>query len=158
MREGPQQKPLLETLLRIRCGEIIQTDWVSMNARYEGYLSEHERQYFMHNKVITLCFTWNAEDKENCKTLNNLGVPIAAIPAINNGKHTHGKFANKQVGQIPPRALLAVGARVILTKYQKGLTGHHYNGAMGTVVALIYAYGVRPPSFLIMKLLILHSI
>ena len=147
MREGPQQRPLLETLLRIRCGEIIQTEWVSMNARYEGDLSELERQHFMHNKVINLYVTWNAEYEENCKTLNNLGVPIAAIPAINNGKHTDGKFENKQVGQIPPRALLAVGGRVILTKYQKGLTAHHYNGAMGTVVALIYAYGVRPPLF-----------
>ena len=52
-----------------------------------------------------------------------------------------------RLGNFPPRALFAVGARVILTKYQKGLTAHHYNGAMGTVVALIYAYGVRPPSF-----------
>ena len=141
MRQGPEQKPLLETLLRIRRGEIIQNDWVSMNARYEGDLSELERQNFMHNKVITLCETWNEVDKGNCKTLNNLGVPIAVIPAVNKGKHTHGKFANKQIGQIPPRALLAVGSRVILTKNQKGLTGHHLNnGAMGTVVALMYAY------------------
>ena len=105
LRQGPEQKPLLETLLRIRRGEIIQNDWVSMNACYEGDLSQLERQNFMHNKVITLCETWNEVDKENCKTLNNLGVPITVIPAINKVKHTHGIFANKQVGQIPPRAL-----------------------------------------------------
>ena len=65
MRQGPEQKPLLETLLRIRCGEVIQNDWVSMNARHEGDLSELERQNVMHNKVITLCETWNEVDKEN---------------------------------------------------------------------------------------------
>ena len=148
MRQGPDQKHLLESLLRIRRGEIIQNDWMDMNARFEGDLSNVEKANFEHDKVITLCETWSEVDIENYKKLNDLGVPIAVIPSINRGKHTQGKFADKQVGQIPPRALLGVGSRVILTKNQKGLTGHHLNnGAMGTVVAIIYDDNVRPPSF-----------
>ena len=70
------------------------------------------------------------------------------IPSVSCGRHTQGKFADKVVGQIPPRCLLAVGARVILMKNQKGLTGHGLNnGAMGKVIAIVYAQNEGPPSF-----------
>ena len=73
-------------------------------------------------------------------------IPIAIIPAINNGKHTTGQYAGKYVGQIPPVAELIVGGRYILTKNQCGLTGYKLNnGAMGILKAIVYDENMRPP-------------
>ena len=139
MRQGPDQKPLLETLLRIRRGEIIQHDWISINSRYIGDLPPEEKTNFEHNNVITLCETWNEVDLENHKKLHELGTVVAVVPAESKGSHMQGKYATKQAGQIPPRSLLAVGSRVILMKNQKGLTGHGLNnGAIGKVIAIVY--------------------
>ena len=85
---------------------------------------------------------------ENNRKLNQLGVPIAVIPALSKGSHVQGQFADKNAGQIPPRSLLGAGARVILTKNQKALTAHGLNnGAMGKVVSIMYNPGERPPAF-----------
>ena len=147
MRQGPDQIPLLETLLRIRSGEITQGDWMAMNARYEGDLSPQEQNNFHHDRVMTLCETWKEVDMENHNKLRALNVPVAVVPALNEGYHTKGVNANQAVGQIPARALIAVGARVILTKNQKGLTAHKLNNtAMGRIVAINYEENTSPPS------------
>ena len=148
MRQSPDQKPLLETLLRIRRGEIIQHDWISIDSRFIGDLPPEERCNFEHNNVITLCETWNEVDLENHKKLHELGGVVDIVPAVSKGTHMQGKYATKQGGQIPPRSLLAVGSRVILMKNQKGLTGHGLNnGAIGKVVAIIYDPDTSPPAF-----------
>ncbi len=150
MRQGPDQLDLLNMLLRIRTGEITQDDWNNINARHEGNLTADEKINFQHDKVITLCETTRDVNMENRIKLNELSaqtnVPIAIIPAINNGQHTRGKYAEKAVGQIPPVAELIVGGRYIITKNQYGLTGYKLNnGAMGTLKAIIYDENMRPP-------------
>ena len=46
------------------------------------------------------------------------------------------------------RCLLAVGATVMLTKNQQGLTGFGLNnGAMGKVISMLYEVGHAPPMF-----------
>ena len=47
MRQGPEQNPLLETISRIRCGEIIQTDWVSVNARSLYAQQSHNPMFYL---------------------------------------------------------------------------------------------------------------
>ena len=70
---------------------------------------------------------------------------MAFIPSKGRGRH---HSSEKQVGQIPLRSLLAVGATVILTKNQPVLTGLGLNyGAMGKVIAILYENNCGPPSF-----------
>ena len=139
MRQAPDQIKLLETLLRIRRGEITQQDWLLMNSRYEGALTSTEKMNFEHDRVITLCETWKDVNVENRKKLNALGTPVAVIPSISVGYHAQGRAASTFVGQIPSSVLLAVGSRIVLTKNQLGLTGHKLNnGAMGIIIAIVY--------------------
>ena len=146
MRRGPDQLNLLNRLLRIRNGTITQNDWLDINARYEKDLAQDEQTNFSHNKVLTLMETWNEVNEENHLKLSQLGVPVATIISEGSGPH-HNKI-DKQCGQIMHRCLIAVGATVMLTKNQRGLTGLGLNnGAMGTVVSILYEDGHAPPSF-----------
>ena len=147
MRQKPDQKVLLERLLRIRRGEITQDDWNAINSRYEGDLSEPEKKKFKSSSTITLCETWAEVNVENHCKLAALNVPIAVIPALSRGPHMQGG-SDTPLGQIPARALIGVGCRVMLTKNQNGLTIFGLNnGAFGTVRAILYDEGEKPPSF-----------
>ena len=146
MRQGPDQIHFLERLLRLRNGTVTQADWQAFNSRFEGNLSPQELANFQHDRVITLMETWAEVNEENHNKLANLGVPVAVIPSKGRGRHH--SLTDKQVGQIPLRSLLAVGATVMLTKNQVGLTGLGLNnGAMGKVVAILYEKDCNPPSF-----------
>ena len=90
--------------------------------------------------------TWNEVNEENHNKLSKLGVPVAIIMSEGSGPH-HNQI-DKQCGQIMHRTLLAVGATVMLTKNQRGLTGLGLNnGAMGTVVSILFEAGSGPPQF-----------
>ncbi|XP_057310732.1 uncharacterized protein LOC130648690 [Hydractinia symbiolongicarpus] len=146
MRQGPDQLALLQRLLRIRNGSITQQDWQDINSRYEDALPQTEKCNFSHGRVLTLMETWNEVNEENHNKLASLGVPVAVIPSRGRGKHH--SLTDKQLGQIPLRSLMAVGATVILTKNQKGLTGLGLNnGAMGKVIAILYSPNMSPPEF-----------
>ena len=145
MRQRPDQKKLLERLLRIRNGTIEQNDWIDINNRLETALPASERANFTHGCVITLMETWAEVHEENRAKLASLGVPVAVIPSKGRGRH-HSMTQN-QVGQIPMRSLIAVGATVILTRNQSGLTGLGLNnGAMGKVIAILYEENCAPHS------------
>ena len=52
------------------------------------------------------------------------------------------------MGQIPNVSIVAAGYRVILTKNQGSLTRLGLNnGALGTVISIVYKEGVKPPAF-----------
>ena len=58
-------------------------------------------------------------------------------------------FAEKDsMSQIPNVCIVATGCRVVLTKNQKSMTKLGLNnGAIGTVVAIVYNKGKKPPTF-----------
>ena len=146
MRQGPDELALLQRLLRIRNGSITQNDWQDINNRYEGALPTAEQNNFSHNRVLTLMETWSEVNAENHIKLANLGVPVAMIPSKGRGRHH--SLSDKQLGQIAIRSLIAVSSTVLLTKNQQGLTGLGLNnGAMGKVIAILYAPGTAPPEF-----------
>ena len=90
--------------------------------------------------------TWKEVHDENHFKLANLNVPVAVIPSKGRGKHH--SLTDKQVGQIVQRSLIAVNSTVLLTKNQLGLTGVGLNnGAIGKVVAVLYAPSTSPPEF-----------
>ena len=148
MRQGPNELLLfyVQRLLRIRNGTIMQKDWQDINARYEGTLSQTEQEAFASGRVLTLMETWKEVHDENHIKLANLNVPVAVIPSKGRGKHH--SLTDKQVGQIVQRSLIAVNSTVLLTKNQLGLTGVGLNnGAIGKVVAVLYAPSTSPPEF-----------
>ena len=145
MRQGKDEKALLDRLLRIRNGTVTQQDWIDINARYENDLPPEEKKDFEHDQVITLHETWAEVRKENRTKLSKLGNPIAIIPSTGRGRHHQQGY--KQVGQIVPKCLLAVGARVLLTKNQGSLTQFGLNnGAIGKVIAILYEPNCGPPA------------
>ena len=145
MRQSTSEKRLLERLLRIRSGSITQQDWIDINSRYEGNLSVEEKMKFQNQQLtITLHETWAEVNKENRKCLSQLNVPVAVIPSIGRGRHH--KQGDKQLGQIVPCSILAVGCKVILTKNQGPLTQFGLNnGAVGFVIAILYPVNKSPP-------------
>ncbi|XP_066914213.1 uncharacterized protein [Clytia hemisphaerica] len=145
MRQKECEKMFLERLLRIRGGRITQQDWLAVNARYEKELPEAEKINYCNAEItITLHETWREVNKENRKNLANLNVPVATIPST--GRGYHHKNGDKQVGQIPPKATIAVNSKVILTKNQKAFTPYGlHNGAAGIVKAILYEKGTSPP-------------
>ena len=67
---------------------------------------------------------------------------------LSKGSGRHHNEIDKQCGQIVHRSLLAVGATVMLTKKQPGLTGLGLNnGALGVVKSILYEPHVFPPAF-----------
>ena len=55
---------------------------------------------------------------------------------------------DKQVGQIPSTAYIAVGSRVMLTKNQFSLTSLALNnGAIGKIISILYPPNCGPPTF-----------
>ena len=88
MRQGPDQLPLLQRLLRIRNGTITQQNWLDINARYEQELPSLDRQKFNHNKVLTLMESWAEVNAENHEK-------IAHLQAFTKIMRQTAKFARK---------------------------------------------------------------
>ena len=147
MRQGPDQIALLQRLLRIRNGTVTQQDWIDINKRCINDLPQEEQDLFKNlPTVLTVMETWAEVNEENRRRLSALNVPVAIIPSVGSGKH-HAQI-DKQCGQIMHTSLIAVGSTVLLTKNQIGLTSLGLNnGAMGKVVAILYAKGTKPPEF-----------
>ena len=146
MRQGPDQLAFLEMLMRIREGKINQRDWKTINSRYEGELPEAIQAGFRSDTCLTVMETWHDVNNENHNKLAALEVPVATIPSKGKGRH-HAQSIN-QMGQIPSTSHIAVGSRVLLTKNQLNLTSLGLNnGAIGKVIAVLYAEGVGPPAF-----------
>ena len=156
MRQQPSQIKLLDRLNNIRTGQITQNDWREINARSKANLqmgpnNEWEKN-FEHDKVLTLTEKWRLAGVVNNKKFYEMCTmdhPCAIIPASKSRGYIHaqGVGIDSQLAQIPARCTVCVGARVMLTKNQQTLTRFGLNnGAMGTVVSIIYEEGERPPN------------
>ena len=146
MRQKPDQKKLLDRLLRIRNGTVTQQDWLDINARYEKELPQREQELFDHDDVLTLHETWKEVNEQNLLRLSHFKTPVATIRSSGYGP-CHQKKFDQQVGQIPKTSYLAVGAKIILTKNQGAFTPYGLNnGSTGTVVSILYEPNVSPPS------------
>ena len=158
-RQGPEEAPFLARLLRLRRGLATQEDWLAMLARLESRLTPAQRTAFetvrlpdgstRAPRVLTLFETWKGANRHNRQALRELGMPVACIPAVMvAGRPPKGE--EKEVGQLPEVATMAAGMRVILTRNQGGGKLVRYglnNGAMGRVVATLFARGAAPPAF-----------
>ena len=97
MRQGPDQLAFLEMLMRIREGKINQSDWKTINSRYEGELPEAIQAGFRSDTCLTVMETWHEVNIENHNKLAALEVPVATIPSKGKGRH-HAQSIN-QMGQ-----------------------------------------------------------
>ncbi|XP_066920537.1 uncharacterized protein [Clytia hemisphaerica] len=105
------------------------------------------REDFDNGRVITLNETWQEVFDENREKLSRLRVPVATIPCTEGRGTCHKTSGQKQMGQIPGISFIAVGCPVMLTKNQGPLTTFGLNnGAIGTVIAILYPDGCCPPS------------
>ena len=116
MRQKPDQKTLLERLLRIRSGNITQQDWLDINGKYEKNMTEEQKADFQNGRVITLNETWQEVFDENREKLSELGVPIATIPCTEGRGSCHKTTGqNKWVKYLAYHTLLLV-VRLCLQK------------------------------------------
>ena len=91
---------------------------------------------------LHVCSVTRSAAEHNASRLRDLGVPIVPLRASHAGVGAAGGDADSYKG-LPTSTLLAVGARVMLKVNLwtvHGLT----NGAMGTVVAIVYADDTHP--------------
>ena len=91
---------------------------------------------------MRFCATREAADTQNLFRLRALPAPIVPPKAVHTGAAAAGAKPDDFKG-LTAKILLAVGARVMLRTNlwtAHGLT----NGALGTVVAIVYAHGEHP--------------
>ena len=132
--------------LRIRRGAATQADWRGILARLEQRQTREFMAEFRSRRCCTLYETWAPAHMENRQALAALGAAaVAVVRSTTQGCRPKGE--EKDVAQLPPTSLLAVGARVVLTKNQGGGKLVRFglnNGAVGSVVAILYAKGEGP--------------
>ena len=72
MRQGPDQLEFLKISLRVREGNIQQSDWKVINSRFEGHLTSEEKKGFESETCLTVMETWNEVNLENHNKIRNL--------------------------------------------------------------------------------------
>ena len=153
MRQKPDQISLLRRLDRIRTGNVTRDDWIDINKRSYASLTEEEKENFSQEKsnTICLCETWEEAKKYNKSVLNSKtlsGDRVVSAEIISTGRGRHHVSEKESMGQIPNVCVVAAGCRVILTRNQGELTRLGLNnGAIGTVISIIYRDGEKPPNF-----------
>ncbi|XP_066921518.1 uncharacterized protein [Clytia hemisphaerica] len=151
MRQQPNQSALLRRLDNLRIGNVTRKDWEEINQRCYDNLSPEEKKNFDDetSDVICLTETWKEANCYNRSVLNskyhnNERVVNAEFKSTGYGKHHN--TAKESLSQIPNRTVIAVGCRVILTRNQGCMTRLGLNnGAIGTVISIIYKPNVKPP-------------
>ena len=123
-----------------RNGDSTLEDWNLLLSRSPNRLQHLEH---FKNEAVRLSFGNEKVAQDNYNKLKQLNQPIIQIDAQhNNSKAKH--LSADDFGGLEPTIYLAKNARVMLTHNlwtEVGLC----NGAMGTVVDVIYAEGCKPP-------------
>ncbi|MEO0685345.1 MAG: hypothetical protein AAFY76_09950 [Cyanobacteria bacterium J06649_11] len=153
MRQKPDQMALLKRLDNLRTGNVTRKDWEEINGRSLNALREEEKENFDSeiSNVICLTETWREAKKYNKTALNSKfvnGIRAVSAEITSTGVGKHQSKEKESLGQIPNVSIVAAGYRVILTKNQGSLTRLSLNnGALGTVISIVYKEGVKPPAF-----------
>ena len=125
---------------RARNGDSTLEDWNLLLSRSPSKIQHLEH---FKNNAVRLSFGNEKVAQDNYSKLKQLNQPIIQIDAQhNNSKAKH--LSADDMGGLEPTIYLAKNARVMLTRNlwtEVGLC----NGAMGTVVDVIYAEGCTPP-------------
>ena len=146
VRQDPSQAMLKATLNNLRVGEVCEDDCKFVNNRALSRLSPEEKYNYDPNNpsLIWLTETWDEANKHNYEVIASLNSPVAMIKSLSKGRHS----SKRELGQIWDRSIICVGCRVILTKNEGSLTWAKLNnGAIGTVISIVYKEGISPPDF-----------
>ncbi|XP_052127487.1 ATP-dependent DNA helicase pif1-like [Frankliniella occidentalis] len=136
-----------DVLNRISTGDILETDYNILKTRSNTNLTYEERKLF--DDALNLYPTKDTVYKENLdyltqlKSSNNQTVPICIINAKNNCKEAENASTD-QAQSLEKTVLLGVSARVML-RYNAWTENSLVNGAMGTVVDIVYREGEKSP-------------
>ncbi|KAE8745030.1 hypothetical protein FOCC_FOCC008342 [Frankliniella occidentalis] len=136
-----------DVLNRISTGDILETDYNILKTRSNTNLTYEERKLF--DDALNLYPTKDKVYKENLdyltqlKSSNNQPVPICIINAKNNCKEAENASTD-QAQSLEKTLLLGVSARVML-RYNAWTENSLVNGAMGTVVDIVYREGEKSP-------------
>ncbi|KAL2474964.1 ATP-dependent DNA helicase [Abeliophyllum distichum] len=138
---GEDQASLRETLHRLSDGTSTLEDWYMFKSRDYSTLTAEEMNNFKYS--LRLFPTKQSANQYNRKRLIELGRPIARIVSKNNCE-TATKSEPDQAKGLEKVLYISVGARVML---RANLTTHYglVNGAMGTVVDIVYAVNYKSP-------------
>ena len=139
--QDPSQVLFRDILLRLRNGEVTESDWKHLMTRTPAHVTDATSSF---NTSLCLFPTVEAVIDHNVSKLHACGQPVAIIKAVHSGPNA-SKGSSDDAGGLEPVVCLAKGARVMLSSnlwVDMGLV----NGAMGTVQAICYKTGQAPPS------------
>ena len=137
--QDPSQVLFREILLRLRNGEVTESDWKHLMTRTPVQLSNMSS----FDNALHLFPTVEAVVEHNVSKLHASGQPVATIKAVHTGANA-SKASSDDAGGLEPVVCLGKSARVMLSSnlwVDMGLV----NGAMGTVQAICYREGGAPP-------------
>ncbi|KAF5196426.1 Atp-dependent dna helicase pif1 [Thalictrum thalictroides] len=138
---GIEQVSFREALHRLSDGTSTIKDWHLFKTRDSTLLTPVELNAFKF--ALRLFPTKQAAHDYNCKRLVDLGKPIARVHSKNNCATASSAMSDDAKG-LEKVLYLSIGARVMLRANlctQYGLV----NGAMGTIVDIVYASGCGSP-------------
>ncbi|CAG8469927.1 3415_t:CDS:2, partial [Cetraspora pellucida] len=110
-------------------GQSMEDDWQLLNYRIYSLVLSVEKNIF--ENAIRLFTKWEKVHEYKIMKLKQLNSPVAKIKALHTGSEARRAPSDLTNG-LEPVLFLSVGARLV-------------NGAMGTIIDIIYELGKKPP-------------
>ena len=149
MRQGKDQTEFKECLDRLANGTFTMEDWNYFRERdLNGPNFTNEERKNIKSKAIKVCALNKDTKRHNIERIYALGTPVAPIRSLNKGKGASSANSTEAQGLLQD-IILARGSQILLTTnlwQEAGLT----NGAVGTVMYIIYAKNEAPEKLPIM--------
>ena len=139
--DTPDAKAFKDLLARLRHGEVTHDDWLFLMQRSHHLLSAEDQSSFSDAQLIVS--TRQTEEILNHAELQRLPTAKVKLCAVNAGPGSSSVTVD-DAGGLPPLLHIAQGARVMLRQnlwIEAGLT----NGALGTVLGILYDPNGQPP-------------
>jgi ATP-dependent exoDNAse (exonuclease V) alpha subunit len=137
----PEQERFRQLQLRARDGDSSLDDWKLLLTRQPA--SVQNIAYFQEN-AVKLSYSNEKVAKDNYTALQRLNNPIIQIDAQHNSTQAKQLSAD-DIGGLQPTLYIAKSARVMLTR-NLWTAVCLCNGAVGTVLHIVYAEGQYPPA------------